>query len=181
MDLAPASLHRLTHKAFAGALWLVKLILFLPDHLKLPRFAQAFVERRLDLLEALTAQLVMIRAGQLRRSHAIAHCGAQGCHDVRGKVRHTRRAAMGGRLRRALKTRGPAWKNLKTRATAILQNMARLERLARTSVLMRRGGLSRRASAHTRVLDVLAAIIAPLSCAAAGFDFRDADARADTS
>jgi hypothetical protein len=144
---------RLKRNALSAALWLAQLILLLPDGLKLSRTMHAFVERRLNLLEAFVADLVMIRAAHLH--HTQAHVRDRACvaraqshHDVRTNVRHSMRAAMGGRLRRALKTRG----DLKARAKAILHNLEHQDQLARACIRrMRRSGLSRRTSAHSRV------------------------------
>jgi len=153
MNQEQHSQERLKRTALSAALWLAQLILFLPDALKLPRSIKAIVERRLTLLEAFVADLVMIRAAHLHRTQARMRdracvARAQSRHDVRANVRHSVRAAMGGRLRRILKTRG----DLKARAKAILHNLEHQELLARMCIRrMRRSGLSRRTSAHSRV------------------------------
>ena len=105
MDQEQPSQERLKRKALSAALWLAQLVLYMPDALKLPRSIHAFVERRLNLLEAFVANLVMIRAAHLHRTQARVRdhacvARAQSRHDVRANVRHSMRAAMGGRLRR---------------------------------------------------------------------------------
>lgn len=153
MNQEQPSQERLKRTALSAALWLAQLILFLPDALKLPRSLKAFVERRLTLLEAFVADLVMIRAAHLHRTQARMRdrarvARAQSRHDVRANVRHSMRAAMGSRLRRTLKARG----DLKARARAILHNLEHQDQLARICIRrMRRSGLSRRMSGHTRV------------------------------
>ena len=153
MDQQQSPHERLKRTALSAALWLAQLILYLPDGLKLPRSIRAFVERRLNLLEAFAADLVMIRAAHLHRTQARVRdhacvARAQNRHDVRVNVRHSMRAAMGGRLRRTLKTRG----DLKARARAILYNLEHQEQLAKACIRrMRRSGLSRRTNAHSRV------------------------------
>lgn len=72
MDQArPSSEHRLKRKALWAALWLAKLIGFMPNVLCLPRRVQAYVERRLDILAVFVLDRVIIRAtigGRLRRA-----------------------------------------------------------------------------------------------------------------
>lgn len=153
MDQERNSHERLKRKTLSAALWLAQLILFLPDGLKLPRPIHAYVERRLNLLEAFAASLVMIRAAYLQNTQAHVRdracvARAQSRHDVRAKVRHSMRAAMGGRLRRTLKTRG----DLKARAKAILRNLEHQDQLARKCIRrIRRSGLARRTNAHSHV------------------------------
>lgn len=152
MNQERLSQERLKRKALSAALWLAQLILYMPDALRLPRSIHAFVERRLNLLETFVANLVMIRAAHLHRTQARVRdhacvARAQSRHDVRANVRHSMRAAMGGRLRRTLKTRG----DLKARARAILHNLEHQEQLAQACTRrLRRSGLSRRTSAHSR-------------------------------
>ena len=151
MDQArPSSEHRLKRKALWAALWLAKLIGFMPNVLCLPRRVQAYVERRLDILAAFVLDRVIIRAARYcrpgarqRNRFAVGQAAAR--HDVRVRIEHSMRATIGGRLRRALKVSG-----LKARAEAILHALQNLDRLTARFVRRMRKGLSRRMSAHTR-------------------------------
>jgi hypothetical protein len=64
----------------------------LPDTLKLPRSIHAYVERRLTLLEAFVADLIMIRAAHLHRTQArvrdraFALCAVPVCRAVRART-----------------------------------------------------------------------------------------------
>jgi hypothetical protein len=170
----------LKRRALRASLWLARLLSVLPAFEKFaPARAQSWLHQKLDLLAQFALNIIFIRAARsirppadIRNRYQVARAAAR--HDVRMCVRYSMRAALGGRLRRALKGRG-----LKARAEAILRALQDQAKLA--ARLARHAGLSRRAVAHTRVFDALAATIAPPSCAAAGFDFCAANPRADTS
>ena len=175
MDQArPSQEHRLKRRALREALWLAKLICFMPDVLRLPRRVQDYVGRRLDALAAFVIDLVIIRAGGLfrpysRQRNTVAVRRAAARHDVRMCVTYNLRAMIGGQLRRELKAHG-----LKARAEAILMALKNLDRLAARFVRRMRKGLSRRMSVHTRVMlsrctEMLCLdmhLLAGLSCAA---------------
>lgn len=172
--------HSLKRSALRASLWLARLLSVFPAFEKCaPAGARRWLNARLDFLAQFALNIIFIRAARSvqalasirNRSEAVR---AAARHDVRKCVRYSMRAALGGRLRRALKGR-----SLKARAEAILRALQNQEKLA--ARLARRAGLSRRASAHTRVLDALAASIAPAACAPAGFAACEAGLRADTS
>jgi hypothetical protein len=146
----PSQEHRLERKALWAALWLAKLVHFMPDVLRLPRRVRAFIERRLDMLADFVINFVIIRAarqirpGQRQRNRFTVWC-ASVRHDVRARQLQSLRAAIGGRLRCALKARG-----LKARAEAILYALQNLDRLTARFVRRMRQGLSRRMSARSR-------------------------------
>jgi hypothetical protein len=172
--------HNLKRSALRASLWLARFLFVLPAFEKLaPASARRWLNERLDILAQFALNIIFIRAARSTRPPAnIRDCfqavRAAARHDVRICLRYSMRATLGGRLRRVLKGR-----SLKARAEAILRALQNQEKLA--ARLARRAGLSRRASAHTRVLDALAASIAPAACAAAGFAACEADLRADTS
>lgn len=153
MDQArPSQEHRLKRRALRAALWLAKLIHFMPDVLRLPRRVEAYVERRLDILAAFVIDLVILRAGALfrpysRQRNCAAVRRAAAHRDVRARITYNLRAMIGGQLRRELKAHG-----LKARAEAILWALKNLDQLAARFVRRMRKGLSRRATAHTRAV-----------------------------
>lgn len=172
--------HNLKRRALRASLWLARFLSVFPAFEKFaPAGARRWLRERLDILAQFALNIIFIRAARSIRSqaairdrHQVIRAAAR--HDVRICVRFSMRAVLGGRLRRALKKRG-----LKARAEAILRALQNQEKLA--ARLARRAGLSRRASAHTRVLDAVAASISSAACAAAGFESSAADPRADTS
>lgn len=164
----PSPEHRLKRKALWATLWLAKLIRFMPDLLRLPRRARAFVGRRLDVLADFVINLVVIRAAHQfrpvqRQRNRFAVWRAAQRHDVRARHVRSLRAAIGGNLRRALKARG-----LKARAEAILRALQNLDRLLARFLRRMKKGLSRRMSAHTRALDILPHCRAEAASAKAG-------------
>lgn len=155
MDQSPPLQDRLKRRALWAALWLAKLIRFMPDVLRLPARVHAYLERRLDLLADFVIHLVIIRVAQgfqpeARQRDGFANWRAASRHDVRVCVTHSMRATIGGGLRRALKPQGRGSKNLKARAEAILHALQNPDRLVACFLRRMRKGLSRRVSAHTR-------------------------------
>jgi len=151
----PSQEHRLTRKALWAALWLAKLLRYMPDVVRLPRPAQAYVERRLNLLAEFVINLVIIRTAHLcrpgrRQRNQFAVWRADMRRDVRARQVHSLRALIGGQLRRELKARG-----LKARAEAILHALQDLDRLVARFAQRMRKGQSRRMSAHSRVAKTL--------------------------
>lgn len=151
----PSQEHRLKRKALWAALWLAKLLRYMPDVLRLPRRVQTYIERRLDLLAEFVINLVIIRTAHLcrpgqRQRDRFANWRAGMRHDVRVRQSDSLRAIVGGRLRRELKARG-----LKARAEAILRALKNLDRLVVRFARRMRKGQSRRMSVHTSALNIL--------------------------
>ena len=137
-------------------LWLAALINYLPDGLHLPAFVQSFLMRRLDRLTGFVVYLVMQRAAATlpapRRRDALAAYRAEMRPDIRRKIVHSRRAALGGKLRRALCVRGSRT-DLKARAKSLLCALRNLYRFSASLRRRLRNGLSRRFSAHSCIRD----------------------------
>lgn len=157
MDQSQPSQHKLKRKALWAALWLAKLIRYMPYVLRLPKAVRAYVERRLDILADFVIHLVIIRAAAhcrpgSRQRNRFAARRAAARHDVRARVTHDLRATIGAQLRRELKAQGRGPDNLKARAEAILHALQNLDRLVLRFVRRMKKGLSRRMSRHTRAV-----------------------------
>lgn len=155
----PSQQHRLTRSALRASLWLAKLQTVLPAFERFaPAAARAWLNRRLNLLADFVISLIFIRAAHARTYAPPLRNGKQialkqGRHDVRANVRHDMRGALGGALRRAVKPRG----SFKVRAEAILYALRNQAKLAAQLCRRTRLGLSRRASAFSRVKDAACA------------------------
>ena len=156
MDHSPPSQEGLTRRALRAAVWLANLLRYMPDVLRLPKRVRTFVERQLDLLAGFVIHLVFMRAARLcrpgqRQRNLFAAGRASVRHDVRARITHSMRATIGGQLRRRLNPRGRGSKHLKARAAAILSALRTLDSIVKRFVRRMKKGLSRRASAHSRV------------------------------
>ncbi len=156
MDQSPSSQQALKRRALRAAVWLADVLRYMPDGLHLPKRVQAFIERRLDLLAGFVIHLVFMRAAQhcrpgQRQRNLFAAGRANLRHDVRTQITHNMRATIGGHLRRKLNPRGRGSKHLKARAAAILAAMRTVGQIAARFIRRMKKGLSRRASAHSRV------------------------------
>lgn len=162
----PSPQQILKRRALRACRWLVQLLIVLPVFERIaPKRARIWLDQRLTILANFALDFIFLHAARMRRAPSKIRNPHQAAlavrrHDVRMRVRYSLRAAVGGKLRRALKARG-----FKARAKAILSALQSHLKLA--ARLAQRAGLSRRASAHTSVRDALASTIAPAACAAA--------------
>jgi hypothetical protein len=171
----PSPQASLKRQALRACRWLAQLLIVLPVFERIaPKRARIWLDQRLTILENFALDFIFFHAAhlrpapsRLRNHHQIVQVARR--HDVRMQVRFCLRATIGGELRRALKARG-----FKARASAILFALRNAAILA--ARLARRAGLSRRFSAHSRVLAGSATLIAAVFC-----DMVDLVPCADTS
>jgi hypothetical protein len=175
----PSPQQILKRHALRACQWLAQLLFVLPVFERIaPKRAGIWLDQRLTILARFALDFIFFQAAHMRpqspklRNPFQAALAAR-TQGVRMRVGFSLRAAVGGRLRRALKARG-----FKARAQAILAALR--NHAKRAARLARRAGLSRNASAHTRALDAIAAAFAPAACAAVAFAL-DGGVRADTS
>lgn len=164
----PSPQQILKRHALRACRWLAYLLIVLPVFERIaPKRARLWLDQRLTILERFAQDLIFYRAAQRRVAppemrNAIQAALAARRHDVRVKSACSLRAALGGRLRRDLKARG-----FKARADAILSALRDADALAARLARRMRRGLSRIMSAHSRVLDGLAAVFAAMFCGVA--------------
>lgn len=178
----PSPQQSLTRHALRACQWLAQLLIVLPVFERIaPGRARVWLDRRLTILARFALDFIFCRAAQRRLApgtmrNPVQTTFAARRHDVRARFTCSLRAALGGRLRRALKARG-----FKARAKAILSALRNADALAARLAHRMRRGLSRIMNAHSRVMDGLAATIASALATAIDFASSECGARLDTS
>ena len=176
MDQSPPPLqHRQKRWTLWAGLWLARVVRLLSafSHVPMPDAWRVWFDRALALLTKAVVGLVLIRAAhfkapgeRMRNPRQVARAYAR--HDVRVRDRTCMRAAIGGRLRRAVKARGFQAADFQARAGKLLHVLNSLDAFAARIARRARNGLTRILELHTGVESPLLICRAEALCAKAG-------------